>query len=152
MSFSASATPMIASFRQRTSESFIVVDVENRVPSVFHAMKLTVTQSLLAGCSVPLPGLSTFIARPEGIVCASTEGAATSGGAVTTRPVLVICAVCGAGLCCCAKIVSGRNIVHRSRSFWKGQHFGEISQKVLCRKELLKIVNPNRGLIVGMIY
>src|SRR5689334_217300 len=79
-------------FRQRTSASFIVVEVENKVPSVFQATKLTVTQSFVTGCSVPLPGWSTFIARPEGITCASGGAAATSAGAVITRPVRVISA------------------------------------------------------------
>ena len=83
----------MAAFRQRSSELSIEVEVENNVPSVFHATKFTVTQSLPVGCSLPFPALRTFIAKPEGIVCASAGGAATSGGVVITRPEFVISAV-----------------------------------------------------------
>src|SRR5215475_2467649 len=93
ISWSASETPTMAAFRQRSSELSMDVEVENNEPSVFHATKLALTQSLPMGRSVPFPVFRTFIARPEDSVCASAGGAATSGGAVIARPELVRSAV-----------------------------------------------------------
>src|SRR5205085_574372 len=61
-------------------------EVENSEPSRFHPVNLTRTQSFSAGCSMPLPGASTFKKAPDAVFPAMEEeaGAATSGGGGST--------------------------------------------------------------------
>ena len=60
-------TTRMAALRQSTSESFIVVEVENKAPSGVQATNRTVTQSFEVGRSIPVPVLRTFMANPEAV-------------------------------------------------------------------------------------
>jgi hypothetical protein len=66
INWSASEMPGIAEERHCTVNSPRTPEVENRDPSLFHAMKLKLTQPPAAGCSIPAPFLST-LTIPEGV-------------------------------------------------------------------------------------